>query len=515
MRRLAELLKAQREEIIRRWEQAVLADPSIPQARQLTECAHRDHVPQLLDELASLLEYEAAAPHEAKLGRDFGAHVLPAEHAQDRFNAGYTLSALLRELSHLRDVVVDLMAEQQNLDARGKRLLHAALDECMTTAAVQMEQASGAAVRRERDRLVDVLKLLPVGVFVSDAAGAELATNDAFSALWGTGRQKVTSRQQFDTFVAYDARTGERIGADDWGLAIALSSGRTVRDQEVEIDSSDGTRRTMLNSAAPLLDHASGQTIGGVAVTVDVTDMVRTLRRLQDEAELRDTFIGILGHDLRTPLSTIKLRAKMVECTALDDKHAESISRIGRAADLMDRMISDLLDFARARAAKILTSGRPDDLRAILDEVVLDFRHANPGRCIVLEIHGQGRGAWDRDRLLQVFGNLLGNAISYSPPDTPIFVRLDGVEANVRVSVHNAGAPIPADQLEVLFEPFRRGTGEQKRVGLGLGLFIAREIVEAHGGTIHAECTARGGTTFVVVLPRAADARNHCAAGNA
>jgi signal transduction histidine kinase len=160
------------------------------------------------------------------------------------------------------------------------------------------------------------------------------------------------------------------------------------------------------------------------------------------------------------------------------------------------------VDFARARGAKILTNGKPGDLRAILEEAVLDLRHANPLRRIALEVHGDGGGTWDRCRLLQVFGNLIGNALAYSPPESAISVRLDQVDASVRVAVHNIGVPIPESELAGIFEPFRRGSREVKRSGLGLGLFIARAIVEAHGGSIHAQSTAGEGTTFFVLLPR-------------
>jgi signal transduction histidine kinase len=135
----------------------------------------------------------------------------------------------------------------------------------------------------------------------------------------------------------------------------------------------------------------------------------------------------------------------------------------------------------------------------MVDEVQL----VHPQRRIDVVAQGDGRGEWDPDRLAQVLTNLLSNALSYSPPDTPVTVRTRGTESELVLEVHNRGAPIPAEQLPLLFEPLARGASQQDRMGrsIGLGLFIVRHIVEAHGGSITVRSEEEG-TTFTVHLPR-------------
>jgi hypothetical protein len=132
-----------------------------------------------------------------------------------------------------------------------------------------------------------------------------------------------------------------------------------------------------------------------------------------------------------------------------------------------------------------------------------------PGAAPRRGAQGDGRGEWDPDRLAQVLTNLLSNALSYSPPDTPVTVRTRGEDGTVLLEEHNQGAPIPAERLPQLFEPLERGAAQQDRMGrgIGLGLFIVRHIVEAHGGSITVRSGAKEGTTFTVHLPRQAAGR--------
>jgi phosphoserine phosphatase RsbU/P len=229
------------------------------------------------------------------------------------------------------------------------------------------------------------------------------------------------------------------------------------------------------------------------------------------DAELRERFIGILGHDLRNPLNTIMVSAAVLDTTVgqAEDRQRLALQRISTSTRRMARMIDDLLDFTRAR----LGGGFPIqlascDLAALCQQVADELLGARPDACIDLSREGDCAGSWDVDRLAQVISNLTANALDHGNGDKPVSVHVDGRRPDVlRVDVVNHGPKIPAEVLPHIFEPFRRAGAEtrERSSGLGLGLFIARQIVQAHGGDISIDCDDDA-TRFTVVLPRHPDA---------
>jgi signal transduction histidine kinase len=171
----------------------------------------------------------------------------------------------------------------------------------------------------------------------------------------------------------------------------------------------------------------------------------------------------------------------------------------------MSRMIEQILDFTRSRLGGGLELVfAPMDLREALTSIVDELRAAHPSATIQLECP-ELRDAWDRDRLEQVFSNLIGNALVHSDPARPVTVTAGADADRVWIDVHNEGPPIPQDLQSVLFIPFRRGEREGRSpAGLGLGLYISHEVVLGHGGQIEIRSAAVEGTTFRVVLPRQA-----------
>jgi signal transduction histidine kinase len=223
-------------------------------------------------------------------------------------------------------------------------------------------------------------------------------------------------------------------------------------------------------------------------------------RELRAVAEFREMFIGILGHDLRNPLASIVISAALLlRRGRLDGQDAETATRIIRSSQRMKRMITQLLDLTRARLGGGLPiEPKPTDLREVCRNVVEEFEAT-----IQLDVEGDVTGTWDQDRLAEVLSNLLGNAIEYAAPGTVLIVKAHTDGAEVVVEVSNQGDPIPADLLPFLFEPFRRARQREKSEtgNLGLGLYIARQIMLSHGGTLDAH-SAGGMTTFVMRLPR-------------
>ena len=254
------------------------------------------------------------------------------------------------------------------------------------------------------------------------------------------------------------------------------------------------TRSVLINSS--VLFDEQGRFIHTRCFTHDITD-----RKRLDEA--KQQFVDILSHDLRNPLGAITAAAHfMLQTGDLPDRHVVTAGRIARSADRMSRMIADLLDFARGRmGGGIPIAPTSADLAAICRHIVEEAQGGHPDRDIRLTTAGQTNGVWDPDRIAQVVSNLTANAVEHGPD--PVAIAVDGTEEDaVVLSVANGGPAIPNDILATIFQPFSpRSTGGE-RAGLGLGLFIVREIVLAHNGTIDVESTEAAGTRFTVRLPR-------------
>jgi len=219
----------------------------------------------------------------------------------------------------------------------------------------------------------------------------------------------------------------------------------------------------------------------------------------------RNVFLGVLGHDLRGPLNAILLTSQLIFQLSEGRAVSDVTARIIRGGERMRRLLDDLLDFSRAS----LDLGIPIfpanvDLAVVCQEEIELQRLALPHNVIELATEGPTQGLWDASRLSQVLGNLVANAGKYGDPGTPITVKLLGDDDEVVLSVENTGSPITAAGMESLFDPLQRGAhrdAETQRTSLGLGLFIVRQIVRAHGGLVSLS-SAEGKTTFMVKLPR-------------
>jgi signal transduction histidine kinase len=230
-------------------------------------------------------------------------------------------------------------------------------------------------------------------------------------------------------------------------------------------------------------------------------------RALREEAErhvrFADMFAGMLGHDLRNPLGTINMGAHYLVRATLGDKATRSANRIITSAERMSRMIDQLLDFTRIRAAGGLELHRARvDLGAIGERVKDEIEAGMPACAVELEASGNTCGMWDHDRLFQVLSNLVGNAVTHGASGRPVRLEIEGREpSHVVAYVRNAHA-IDPEILPVIFDPFRGGKKRHHARGLGLGLFITRQIVLAHGGEIAVTSGEASGTLVCVKLPR-------------
>jgi signal transduction histidine kinase len=238
--------------------------------------------------------------------------------------------------------------------------------------------------------------------------------------------------------------------------------------------------------------------------------LLLALEKQKEEARKRADFeqqlIGIVSHDLRNPLYAIQMTAAALgRREELDERVARSVLRINTAAERATRMIRDLLDFTEARlGGGLRIRPQPTDLHALTRHVLEEVEAAYPGRQVKLLQAGDGHGEWDADRLAQVLQNLVTNALKYSPEGTVVKVETHGLDGQVELVVHNEGEPIPREKVAQLFEPMQRASQEVDRASrsVGLGLYIVKQIVDAHGGAVDADLSEGAGMTFTVRLPR-------------
>ena len=221
------------------------------------------------------------------------------------------------------------------------------------------------------------------------------------------------------------------------------------------------------------------------------------------DAQLRETFTGVLGHDLRNPLSAILMGAKLLlRRSDVTPEQRPVLERIVSSGERASRMVSQLLDLTRVRVGTGIELRRTRvELPALLRDVAGELEGVHK-RAVAVDVAPDLWTDCDPDRLAQVVSNLLGNALTHGAPDAPVRVEADRTDGSVRIAVVNGGGPIPPDVARSLFDPFVRGTegGRQRSEGLGLGLYISDQIVRAHGGSLVLQ-QPDGEIAFVITLP--------------
>jgi sigma-B regulation protein RsbU (phosphoserine phosphatase) len=224
----------------------------------------------------------------------------------------------------------------------------------------------------------------------------------------------------------------------------------------------------------------------------------------EDRALFAEQMVAIVSHDLRNPLSVIKMSAHLLALSELSPKQKTALDRLVKSNGRATRLIADLLDFSSGRLGNSLEVEMANiDFHGVVAEAVDELRVAAPDRTIEHRRVGAGECRGSSDRLTQLIGNLVINAITYGAVDRPIVVTSDIDEAVFSVSVHNHGTAIPAALLPRVFDPMTRGTPATGNVsGVGLGLFIVRQIAQAHGGGVGVTSSDEDGTTFTATFAR-------------
>ncbi len=227
--------------------------------------------------------------------------------------------------------------------------------------------------------------------------------------------------------------------------------------------------------------------------------------RLDEIGEFREQLLGIVGHDLRNPLTTIQMAAHiLLLCEGLGEKETDLARKITRSVIVATRLIDQLLDLTRSRLGGGI-SIRPTlfDITSVCRQVIDQTELVHPDRPMRVDFRGDLTGVWDSDRIYQLLANLVGNAVTHGEARSAIDLRVDGTQSEVVIEVANKGAPIAPEALPFIFDAFRQGrkADASRAQGLGLGLFIAQQIAHSHGGSIAVTSTSNE-TLFRFRLPR-------------
>ena len=356
--------------------------------------------------------------------------------------------------------------------------------------------------QRARADLETLVNTCPVGVVVFDAkTGAPASLNREARRIVDGLRNPDQSAEQLLQVLTYRRADGREISLQEFPIAEALSTGETIRAEEIVMQVPDGRSVTTIINATPILSE-EGE-LESVVVTLQDMTAVEELERLRAE------FLGMVSHELRAPLTSIKGSAATVlgSSTDLDPAVVRQFFRIiEEQADHMHGLVADLLDVARIETGTLPVSPEPAEVAALVDRARSTFISAGGRNNLVIEIEPDLPLVMaDRLRIVQVIGNLLSNAARHSPESSAIRVSAVREGLHVAFAVADEGRGIPSERLPFLFRKFTRIEGDERGsgfLGSGLGLAICKGIVEAHGGRIWAESEGPDmGAQFTFTLP--------------
>jgi PAS domain S-box-containing protein len=441
-----------------------------------------------------------AAVARAKLARAAGLSSSCAFPISDRSGAVGAIELYARGSRSPDDKTLALMAE----------VCH---EICEVFRREEAQATALEAVARSRDELEQVLAALPDGITVLDGDGRMIYANDAAARILGlsTGIEfmRVSREEALRGFHLWDA-DGQPLRIEDLPGGRALGGARDKR--VVRIKSLDGRiERWLLLEAVPVID-GHGHVHRVVNIIHDMTNQhrvemenVRLVGEAQEALRAREDLLAIVSHDLRNPLGVVLAStALLLKSNLPPDKQERArrqVEAIQRAGNRMNRLIRDLLDFASIQAGRLSVSKHPQDVAAMVNEVleVTEPLAAAKSHKLVADVAPGLAIRCDHDRVIQLFSNLVGNAVKFTPDGGIITVRAAPDGDLVRFSVTDTGPGISADELPHVFDRYYQAQ-RKNRDGIGLGLSIARGIVEAHGGRIWAESEEGKGSTFSFTL---------------
>ncbi|HEX2542492.1 MAG TPA: ATP-binding protein [Caldimonas sp.] len=361
------------------------------------------------------------------------------------------------------------------------------------------EREAQAALRVTQSRLHQAMQVGAIFVWDIEPQSGRRRFGDEVALLLGFESPRPVDEAAFLACIAPEDRVAE----------LEALRGALLRPEPYRwtyrVDGVDGVRRTVVSSGQGFFDDA-GRLSQFVGTLSDISEVSRLRAEAEDRALFAEQMVGIVSHDLRNPLSTVLTAARVLSRTGelSTERSRRMLDSVERAAQRAQRLIEDLLDFTAARIGPGLSVDlRPVDLHHLVERAVEELALAYPARELRHRTFGSGEVFADADRVAQLVGNLVSNALTHGAPDGAVTVTSSVDADGARVTVHNVGEPIPARALASLFEPMVRGSGsDQAPRSVGLGLFIVRAIARAHGGDVAVRSEQDAGTEFVFSFSR-------------
>jgi PAS domain S-box-containing protein len=361
-------------------------------------------------------------------------------------------------------------------------------------------------------RLTTITNNATQGLIMMDARQHCVFMNPAAEAITGFTLAELQGKPLHD-FIHHTRPDGTHYPMEECPIDRALPTRAQEQGEDLFVRR-DGSFYPVAFTASPIIEE--GRAVGTVIELRDTTEekrqqaeRERLLAELQEAVRLRDEFLSIASHELRTPLTPLSLRLQSIARLLTGEPGGPLSSRLGREVDVMRRqvkrlsdLVNDLLDVSRINTGRMQLQLEEVDLEEVAREVTARFQpEAERAGCrFELQVAGPVRGQWDRLRVEQVLANLLSNAIKYGA-GKPIHIRVEPVAGRVRLVVRDEGIGIAPEALGRIFNRYERAVSERHYGGLGLGLYVTRQILDAMGGTVRAESTPGQGATFTVELP--------------
>jgi PAS domain S-box-containing protein len=447
------------------------------------------------------------APSLAAHGREVLAWVVTSLEEQSRGEdpsnelpgeESFSAARAIAELALLTETIGNM--QPPSLDDVARDSLHRVIDAAIAHSLARDIQESDRL--RKRLRLATDVTL--VGSWELDPRSEVVGADERSCELFGVVEGDPITVDALTANVHAEDRARVREG-----IELTLQTGRPYMAECRTLRRDNGAYRWIAIAADTLEGHSPSLRLLGIVH--DITDQrraeeehARVIDELSRAVHISEMFVGILSHDLRNPLSAILGGANLLTHDTPDEKSARILARVVSSGERMGRMIDQLLDFTRARLGEGIPLRRePMDLTQLAQEVVDEAKVGSPGFVMRITVRGDPTGVWDKDRLSQILSNLVGNALQHGQASGVVDIVINGTGGDhVELTIENSGT-IPPALLPVIFNPFR-GTLQKlgKSRGLGLGLYVARQIALAHGGELEVESKSGGTVVFTLHLQR-------------